>query len=312
MQRVVTDFAADLPFAQAAAKLKEHYGVVLAPETIRRLLNTHADAIREQQQGKIDTCCWPTTPGEAQIVVQMDGGMVPIVNTDVAQADRRQGKTLQWKELKLGIAYATGQVDAVYGGTLTGGVIEAGCHLFYCAQEAGLGCNTYVHAVGDGAPWIADQVAHQFGAQGQYLIDFYHACEYLAEASSVCGGEQAKAWLEQQKAHLKANKVTRVRAALLPYCEPPDIPNEQAPVRRCHRYFANRRDQLDYAGAIEKGLPIGSGKIESAHRYIVQQRLKRPGAWWGLCGAERMLALQLCRANGGWEAYWDALRQQAA
>ena len=153
------------------------------------------------------------------------------------------------------------------------GIYCENCHCRYRLRrsiEAGLGCNTYVHAVGDGAPWIADQVAQQFGAQGQYLIDFYHACEYLAEASSVC--------------------------------EPPDIPNEQAPIRRCHRYFANRRDQLDYAGAIEKGLPIGSGKIESAHRYIVQQRLKRPGAWWGLIGAERMLALQLCRANGGWDA----------
>jgi hypothetical protein len=27
-------------------------------------------------------------------------------------------------------------------------------------------------------------------------------------------------------------------------------------------------------------LPIGSGEIESAHRYVAQQRLKRPGAWW--------------------------------
>jgi hypothetical protein len=28
------------------------------------------------------------------------------------------------------------------------------------------------------------------------------------------------------------------------------------------------------------GLPIGSGEIESAHRYIPQKRLKIPGATW--------------------------------
>jgi hypothetical protein len=59
-------------------------------------------------------------------------------------------------------------------------------------------------------------------------------------------------------------------------------------------------------------LPIGSGEIESAHRYLVQQRLKRPGAWWTPNNAEAMLALRIARANGHWSAYWnDELRQAA-
>ena len=49
------------------------------------------------------------------------------------------------------------------------------------------------------------------------------------------------------------------------------------PVRACLRYLSNRPHQLDYKGALEKGLPIGSGEIESAHRYVIQQRLKLPG-----------------------------------
>ena len=40
----------------------------------------------------------------------------------------------------------------------------------------------------------------------------------------------------------------------------------------------DRRNQLNYRDALAKDLPIGSGEIESAHRYIAQQRLKRPGA----------------------------------
>jgi len=101
-------------------------------------------------------------------------------------------------------------------------------------------------------------------------------------------------------------------AALLPHCEHHSVPDDKAPVRCCHRYLSNRRRQLDYAGAIEKKLPIGSGKIESSHRYIVQQRLKRPGAWWSISGAEQMLALRLCRANGRWEEYWQSQKLLAA
>jgi hypothetical protein len=49
-------------------------------------------------------------------------------------------------------------------------------------------------------------------------------------------------------------------------------------VRARHRYLTNRRDDLDDAGTMPEGLPIGSGEIESSHRYVVQRRLKRPGA----------------------------------
>ncbi|MTW20973.1 ISKra4 family transposase, partial [Allochromatium palmeri] len=44
----------------------------------------------------------------------------------------------------------------------------------------------------------------------------------------------------------------------------------------------------------------------------VQQRLKRPGAWWRLEQAEAMLALRLNRVNGHWEDYWQDLIKQAA
>ena len=81
--------------------------------------------------------------------------------------------------------------------------------------------------------------------------------------------------------------------ALNPHQESPRIEEDQAPVRVCHRYLSERLDQLRYDEALRQNLPIGSGKIESAHRYLVQQRLKRPGAWWRDHNAEHMLALRL-------------------
>ena len=69
---------------------------------------------------------------------------------------------------------------------------------------------------------------------------------------------------------------------------------------------------LDYRGALANGWPIGSGEIESAHRYVAQQRLKRPGAWWRVEHAEHMLALRIVRMNGDWGAYWENLKRNAA
>jgi hypothetical protein len=44
--------------------------------------------------------------------------------------------------------------------------------------------------------------------------------------------------------------------------------------------------------------PIGSGEIESAHRYVAQKLLKLSGAWWTVKNAERMIALRIMRLNG--------------
>ncbi len=57
---------------------------------------------------------------------------------------------------------------------------------------------------------------------------------------------------------------------------------------------------------------MGSGEIESAHRYMIQERLKLPGAGWAPHHIKTMLALRLNRANHEWEAYWQGIEQEAA
>ena len=194
LQRVLTDLGADLPFAQAADKLQEHYGVALSPSTIRQVTEEHAQVLFVDGD---DEPAWPTQPGVAIVIAQTDGGMVPLVEVDPDRPDRRRGKRLLWKEAKLSLAHAHGSTTPVYAATLGGGVEVAGRQLLGCAIAAGLGTNTQVHALGDGAVWIADQVAARFGTQGRYTVDFFHVCDYLADADPT-------AWLETQKKRLKS------------------------------------------------------------------------------------------------------------
>ena len=118
--------------------------------------------------------------------------------------------------------------------------------------------------------------------------------------------------MERHKDYLKRGELDKVLKELNSHGEGFEVNDEDAPVRRCYRYLSNRRDQLGYAEAIEKELPIGSGEVESAHRYLVQQRLKRSGAWWRINNAESMLALRLNRANRQWQGYWDWEIKEAA
>jgi hypothetical protein len=126
----------------------------------------------------------------------------------------------------------------------------------------------------------------------------------LADASEGCAANDPS-WVEIQKAHLKDNQYLLVIENLKPHLEVDEVENAKAPVRACHRNLSNRTNQLDYKGAIEEGLPIGSGEIESAHRYVIQKRLKLSGAWWKVENVRPMLTLRVVRANEEWERYWN-------
>lgn len=313
MQRAITDFGADDSFLGAAGKLKEHYGIDIPVSTVRVVTEKHGEAMLARQA---PVSVWPDRPGVDRLITEMDGSMLPVVETAEPVAgppamDRRKTRHLSWKEVRLCLAHEPGSVSPVFAAT-TGGVEEAGAQWRHCVMAAGAGSRTRIHALGDGASWITDQAQLQFGTQAQYLVDFYHLCDYLAAASDPIAAGDKQAWMEQHKTWLKQNRWEDVLCNLEPGLEPEDVADAEAPVRSCHRYLRNRSHCLDYKGALEKGLPIGSGEIESAHRYIFQKRLKISGAWWKPDNLAKMVALRIVRANRAWPHYWSEVGQKAA
>ena len=71
-------------------------------------------------------------------------------------------------------------------------------------------------------------------------------------------------------------------------------------------YLADRtRTRLmHYADALRDGLPIATGVIEGACRYLVKDRMDRTGACWSLDGAEAVLRLRALRASNDFDDYW--------
>ena len=72
----------------------------------------------------------------------------------------------------------------------------------------------------------------------------------------------------------------------------------------CYNYMIRRLNQFNYQEAIASDLPIGSGKIESGHKSVLQSRLKIPGAAWLAENASAMSSVRVLKANGNFDNYW--------
>jgi hypothetical protein len=307
LQRVCVDFGADASFAAAVEKVREHYGVEVGPSAVRAGTLAHGAALRLEPEVSVRL----PRAGVRELVAEIDGTLLPVVEVGEAAGDKRKQRSCNWQEARLCLAGQAQALQRRYAATM-GSVECAGRHWKACVAAAGGGQSTRLHCVGDGARWIVAQVREQFGGRATFLVDFYHLSEYLGAAARVIVERGAEGWLRQQQERMKANQVAEVLAELAMHREAESVADESAPVRRCERYIRARLEYLNYAGAIARDLPIGSGEIESGNRSVLQARLKLSGAWWKAENAEKMLALRVTRANGEWRAYWQGLRQAHA
>lgn len=301
LHRVLSDFGADESFARAANKVKEHYGFEIGASAVRRCTMESAQKAAELLGSEYAEDYRALPPnGKDCVIAQMDGSMICTV-----EAHRRGSKRPRlWREFRLTAAQAQGSVQSVYAATM-GSVDEAGRRWGHCAKSAGRGLNSRIHCVADGAEWIALQSNRIFGQSGDFLCDFFHLSEYLGAAAPTSRPRNPGKWRKTQQNRLKRGATQLVVAELNHHLEASQTSDEDAPVRAAYRYLCNRLEHVDYPQAIARGLPIGSGLIESGHRHVLQQRLKLPGCAWRTQTAELMAQLRVLRANHRWLEIWN-------
>jgi len=301
LDRVLTDFGCEHSFARAVESVREHYGIELGASSVRAATLEHAHRAHRQMQEQYDES-FRVLPaqGALHVIAQADGTMIRTVEPGARQGKRPR----EWKEMRLVAAQAKDASSAVYGATF-GSVEETGRRWGHCTRSAGWGANSSIHVLGDGAEWIRLQSQEVFQNQGNFLCDFYHVSQYLGAAAERCWPDQPHRWRRTQQKRLRRGAAAKVIETLEPFLEPANTPDEDAPVRNAHRYLTNRLDCLDYPRALQLGLPIGSGLIESGHRHVLQARLKKPGCAWLQTHADQIAHLRVLRANHNWESLWN-------
>ncbi len=75
------------------------------------------------------------------------------------------------------------------------------------------------------------------------------------------------------------------------------------------RYYRTNANRMKYRLYREDGLPVGSGAVESAHRHVLQTRMKRAGQRWGMKNARRMARLRAAYRTGGARNFYGAIRR---
>jgi hypothetical protein len=301
LERVLTDFGCEHSFARAAQSVREHYGFEIGASMVRTATLKHAQRARTQLEEEYEQPFRVLPPvGAEHVVAQADGTMICTVEPGARKGKRPR----QWNEMRLVAAQALDSATTVYAATF-GSVEDTGRRWGHCARQAGWGLQSRIHTVGDGADWIRLQSREIFREAGSFLCDFFHVSEYLGGAAPACAGPKADRWRRTQQRRLRRGAYQKVIASLAEHLEPPQTPEEEAPVRNGHRYLSNRTDCLDYPRALALGLPIGSGMIESGHRHVLQARLKKAGTAWLRDHADQIAHLRVLRSNNQWLSLWN-------
>ena len=166
--------------------------------------------------------------------------------------------------------------------------------------------------INDGATWIREWITDHYPLATS-VLDFYHAMEYLYEFADKAFPDKSEKdkWCEVQKDLLLASGVETVLDNII------SAPAKEEAKKKITNYYQNNKERMKYRKYRNTGCGIiGSGAIESAHRTVIQKRMKQAGQRWSYKGAKNMLRLRIISMNRQWAKVIDAVktpnRKQAA
>jgi len=309
VERALTDFGAEESFAHAAERFAEHYGWEIGASTVLRVVESvAADTARYvEQRLAAASPQWDVALAErrgvSELLVELDGCEIRTVvcATERDAQDRVVKRTRQWewKEVRVGLAGRLESARRTFVAQL-GSYPPVCAKLFQAALVEGLSPRTKVIAVADGGQGLREELATQF-PQLQFILDKMHLLQHLHETAEALAltGESRTKWVADKIERLSAGRVQAVITELTRQRKRCDR------VRRLTAYLTRFHDAVCYDDYQARGYPVGSGEVESAHRYIPQKRLKIPGASWKPETVNQLLALRLIRANGWWADFWQ-------
>jgi hypothetical protein len=155
--------------------------------------------------------------------------------------------------------------------------------------------------------------ARRAGVEVTILVDVVHVLEYVWDAARALFGKsnaKAESWVGDRLLALLSGRSGGDVAGTIRWWEARakelDAAAHEA-IRVSCDYLSDRtRTRLmHYEAALRDGLPIATGVIEGACRYLVKDRMDRTGARWSLTGAEAVLRLRAIKASGDFDAYWQ-------
>jgi hypothetical protein len=305
-----------MPFAHAAQQLEAILGVHVSASTVRRLTEA-AGTLCEQQQHEpplahSDQELPPSQRTRTPMAMSADGAMVFVRGNGWQEV-----KTLVIAEVEpVSVSPQTSQrthEKRTRAHTTFSRLSDADTFGDLCSGEIsrrGIERAPQVCAIQDGAVWLQGFVdGHR--ADAVRILDFFHAAEYISAIGDevrVLGGHLPGGWLAGMLHRLKHDGPTRVLKHLEWLVK--RFGRSSSTLQGNLNYLRKRETQMQYPQYQAAGWPIGSGMVESAHKRVLQARLKGAGMQWAECNVNAMLALRNMIDNDRWDHAWQERRDR--
>jgi hypothetical protein len=268
------------------------------------------------RQGKL-----PVRAGRGKrIGAMIDGGRTKMRKPTRTQKGKGKKKTqkrrfkTEWREVKQIIVFEMDErgrmkkgTQSILDGTFAGPdemmeVLSLRLHQMGASQAE------VVAFRADGAPWIWERlewVIQRLGLKDKQVsrgLDWCHAVHHISLALELLvESAERKRVFKKLRKWLKCGSWRKVVDELLSLAGEADLPEDTAlwtEIAYLDRH--GEEGHLEYATFRRRGLPLGSGAIESAIRRVINLRLKGNSIYWEEDNAEAMLVLRGLVLSGRW------------
>jgi hypothetical protein len=310
-------------YAMARAELLEH-GLKLNIKEVHNIGQTAGQAALAYRRRELELFRQGKLPAGAgqgkRFGAMIDGGRVKLRKTTRRQKGQGKSKTqkrrfkTEWREVKQIIVFEMDQqgqmkkgTEPILDGTFLGPdeIMEV---LAMRLHQVGASQAEVVAFRCDGAPWIWDRmdwVKKRLGLSDKQVskgLDWCHAVHHVSLAlEPVLEGAERKRVFKKLRKWLKVGRWQKVVDELVQLATAAQLPAD-ASVWTAIAYLGRHGEEghLDYATYRRRGLPLGSGAIESAIRRVINLRLKGNSIFWEEENAEAMLQLRGLVLSGRW------------
>jgi Uncharacterised protein family (UPF0236) len=308
MEKRVLDFAVNDVYGECEQRWALHYRDPISENLLRRVVARVGAQCEAADQLYLQEELKPKGEAPKALVVEVDGSMLPIRGAEA------------WKEAKVGVTYRHDvAVNEPMPGTARYAAVVGGLGNFSPVLEELLQAERIDEAgvviwLGDGAAcnWT---LAEQLSPDAVQILDWHHAVEHAVECGRVLLGEESPwlpLWQRRAEELLSTGKIPAVISELMDCLEFIPRRNQRESLDAAENligYYRSNANRMKYALYRANGFPIGSGAIESAHRHVLQTRMKRAGQRWAIHNARRMARLRAAYRTGGARRFYAAIRR---
>ena len=168
--------------------------------------------------------------------------------------------------------------------------------------------------LGDGlrANWVLAETVCPTAIQ---ILDIIHAKENGSDCGKVLLGEGdclLANWKKRVDQLVDAGDVNALVGELMDCLPETNTDAQVGALDALVRYYRTNEERMDYPFYRSQGWMVGTGPGESAHRHVLQVRMKRAGQHWSDLHGRRMVRLRCAYRTAGAKRFHTAINRAAA